>query len=267
MATVRPLRGFVADPGYAGRLASPPYDVLTTAEARRLADGNPYSFLHVTRPEVDCPVDASEASRLRHGQHTLEKFCAAGLLRQDAAPCFYAYALRQAGHLQRGIILGASVEDYRQKLVRKHELTRPDKEADRVAHMEAVQAQTGKVFLLHRPHPAIAQLLQEVCAAAATLELTAEDGVEHSLWRIDDPTQIRTVCAAFAELGPLYIADGHHRAAAAARVAQHTAAAAAQTILAAAFCIDQVQILPYHRVVLGVGGSALDTFWRGVRRS
>lgn len=269
MATVVPFRGWRVTAEQAARVLSVPYDVVNRDEAKALAAKNPVSFLHVTKPEIDfeAEVEATAEPVYARGAMALFQMIQKGILVQEEVPCYYAYALTMGSHRQVGVILGASLAEYINNKVRRHEFTRPDKEQDRVRHMEAVGAQTGKVFLLHRPHAGIAQVLERVTSEPALVDVATPDGVRHQLWSVSDAAQQKAITEGFDEVGPLYIADGHHRAAAAMRVAVARRAmgkarydSISERLLAVSFPCDQVQILPYHRVVKDLGDNTPEQF-------
>jgi uncharacterized protein (DUF1015 family) len=262
MAKIFPFRALRPRQEVAPRVASVPYDVVDRHEARALADGNPLSFLHVTKPEIDLPdeVGPHDDRVYAAGAQALARLVAEGSLVQDDSERLYAYQLQMGTHVQTGIVLCASVDDYEHNVVRKHELTRPDKEDDRVRHMEALGAQSGTVFLAHRDSAAVAAVVTAVTSRQPWVAFEADDGVVHRVWDIAAEDEIRALVDGFAALGPIYIADGHHRSAAALRVAakrrQHGAAAEApwERFLAVSFPRSEVQILPYNRVVRDLGG-------------
>ena len=269
MATVVPFRGWRVTAEQAARVAAVPYDVVNREEAKALAAENPISYLHVTKPEIDFAMDIDPVAEpvYAHGAMALHHLIAQGVLVQEERPCYYAYALTMGSHRQVGVVLAASLAEYIDNKVRRHEFTRPDKENDRVRHMEAVGAQTGKVFLLHRPHAGIDAVLKAVTQAAPSVDITTADGVRHALWSISDAAQQKAITQGFKEVGPLYIADGHHRAAAASRVAvsrramgKAKAESISERLLAVSFSTDQVKILPYHRLVRDLGGQTPDAF-------
>ncbi len=273
MATVYPFRAFRPRPDKVAQLASVPYDVVDRDEARALAKGNPASFLHVTKPEIDLPNKAdpySDAVYLQ-GQKALLEFMREGLLVQDKKPCFYAYELTMGSHKQTGIVLCASVTEYEENIVRKHEFTRPDKENDRLRHMESLKAQSGKVFLVHRDSEAIAGPLSAVTSQPPAYDFTAPDGIRHRFWVIDEDRHVKALVQGFKEQPVLYIADGHHRSAAAARYAQARRAEGAKDgehehFLAVSFPASEMQILPYNRVVKDLSGRSADAFLAEVRK-
>jgi uncharacterized protein (DUF1015 family) len=256
---LQPFPGLRPAPGRAAEVIAPPYDVVDTDEARRLVAGRPHSFLHISRAEVDLPegtdpYDPQVYARARRNLDTLREH---GVLRQDPTPCYYAYRLELGGRRQTGLVAGASVAAYQTGRIKKHELTRPAKEDDRVRQIAALDAQTGPVFLAHRADPTLRDLLARACDdTAPEVDVTAADGVRHRLWVISGPEAIAALTAAADTLPALYIADGHHRAAAAARVATERGQAAAGRFLAVTFPHDELTILPYNRVVQDLG--ALD---------
>ncbi len=267
MATVFPFSGLCARPELASRIASVPYDVVDRAEAQKLA-GDALSFLHVTKPEIDLPdaVDPYDARVYAQGRAALQKLVSEGALVAKSEPSFALYELTWQGREQTGVVLAASVPEYEQNLVKRHELTRPDKENDRVRHIEATAAQTGVVFLVHRDEPLLAREVAVVRAGAPTIDFTAPDGVRHRLWWISDVARMQKLTAGFAAAGPLYIADGHHRCAAAARVAASKRRGLAdptnpyERFVAVAFAASEVRILPYNRVVRDLAGRSPEQF-------
>ena len=274
MATIYPFRALRPQPELAAKLASVPYDVVDRDEARELARGNPHSFLHVTKPEIDLAdgVDPYSDQVYAQGAQAFASLLANGTLVQDDKPCLYAYELTMGSHRQTGVVLCASVTEYEQNIVRRHEYTRPDKETDRVRHMEALGVQSGKVFLVHRDSDAITIELEQTTQHAPLYDFAAPDGVHHRLWIIQDEAAIGSIVEAFAKLGVLYIADGHHRSAAAARNAQAQREkhgpqpnAEYERFLAVSFPASELQILPYNRVVRSLGGESPAAFLHEVR--
>jgi uncharacterized protein (DUF1015 family) len=267
MATISPFRALRPKPELAAQVAAVPYDVVDRAEARALAAGNERSFLHVTKPEIDLDdaVDPYSDEVYARGATALRRFVDDGVLAEDARPSLYVYALTREGHTQTGVVLLASVADYDANLVRKHELTRPDKENDRVRHMEALGAQSGTVFLVHKDHALITREVSAVSARAPAYDFTAADGVRHRLWVMDDARAVDHVVRGFHELGPIYIADGHHRSAAASRVAAaRKGAGESAKFLCVSFPVSEVRILPYNRVVKDLRGRSAAEFLRAV---
>ncbi len=244
-----PIRGLCPPAGRAAEVAELPYDVMDRQEARAMAAGRPHSFLHVSRPDIDLPDDAPAAQGYALAATALARLGEEGLLVRDAEPGFHAYRLTRAGHAQTGILGGASVAAYDDGRIRRHETTRPDKQADRVAHMRALGAQTGPAFLIHRPDARVARVVATVTDAPAPTDLVGPGGVRHEVWPVADPALVEELTAAFDALGALYIADGHHRSAAASIVHAQSPSASTSLFLAAAFPSDEVRILPYNRVV------------------
>ena len=257
MATVKPFAALRPKPELAARICELPYDVMSSAEARDLAAGNPWSFLHVSKPEIDLPpaTDLYAPAVYAKGKENFDRLRAQGALRQDQTPCFYLYRQIMGRHSQLGLVAVASCEEYLHNQIKKHELTRPDKEDDRVRHIETLDSQTGPVFLTYRAVGALDELLRSRAEGAADIDFTAADGVRHTAWVISSAAEIARIEELFGKAPALYIADGHHRSAAAARVFQ-TRRGAGQSafFLAVLFPHDQMQILPYNRVMKDLNG-------------
>ncbi|MEZ5316407.1 MAG: DUF1015 family protein [Vicinamibacterales bacterium] len=271
MAVITPFRALRPAPEAASSVASVPYDVVNTEEARALAADNPLSFLHVTRAEIDLPPDTNPYADEVYARAAanLETLRAAAPLLVDDAPSLYLYRLRMGTHEQTGVAGGFSVDEYDRNAIKKHEKTRRDKEDDRTRHIVETGAQTGIVFLAYPATPGIDDLVARLTQAAPVYDLAAPDGVGHTIWRVtgDDAT---AVAAAFRALPALYIADGHHRAASAARARQTRAAAPggageADRFIAVAFPDSQVKILAYNRIVRDLGGKTPEAFLEAVR--
>ncbi|EIC20273.1 DUF1015 domain-containing protein [Thiorhodovibrio frisius] len=263
MHLISPFRALRPPPTRASEVIAPPYDVMSTAEARVMAQGKPHSFLHVSRPEIDLPEgsDPSASAAYAKARENLQTLREQGLLARDPRPCLYVYRLTQGDHSQTGLAAVASVAAYRDGRIKKHELTRPAKENDRVRHIEALDAQTGPVFLIHRGADSISQQLAQHCAEPAQIEVLAEDGVNHQIWVIQDQAAVGALCADYNALDALYIADGHHRAAAAARVAEaRPDDPGAQDFLAVTFPDDQTRILAYNRLIRDLNGLTTGAF-------
>lgn len=274
MATVLPFAGMRPPGKLAEQVAAPPYDVISSGEARQLAENNPLSFLHINKPEIDLPedVDVHSDAVYEQGRQNMERFLAEGIFARDAHPAFYLYrqALEQDGqvlHAQTGIVGLVSADEYEKDIIRKHELTRPEKENDRVKHMQAVQAQTGPVFLTYRTEEKIERLVAEHCRASPEFDFTS-DNVRHQLWPLTDKDLLNEISSLFATVPTLFIADGHHRSAAAVRYrdycreqnTQHTGNEAYNFFMAVLFPHDQLNILGYHRVVRDLGGMDAQAF-------
>jgi uncharacterized protein (DUF1015 family) len=269
MPLIRPFAGLRPAAGRAAEVIAPPYDVLSSAEARARAQGRPWSFLHISKPEIDLAPDTDPYSPAVYtkAQENFARMLGEGVLQRDASPCYYLYRLVMGAHSQTGIVAAASVPDYEANRIRKHEHTRPDKEDDRVRQIDALNAQTGPVFLTYRRSFEIDAVVARAIAASPEVDEVADDGVRHSLWVLREPAPIEALTAAFDALPCLYIADGHHRSAAAARVAgarrqanaQHTGAEPYNYFLAVIFPDNQMQILDYNRVVRDLNGLAHET--------
>ena len=261
---VRPFAALRPAPGRAGDVAAPPYDVMNADEARLLAEGRPFSFLHVSRAEIDLApeTDPCAPEVYATAARNLKSFEASGALIRDTSPCFYVYRMTTADACQTGVAVSASVDAYNANRIRKHELTRPAKEDDRARQIEAVQAITGPVLLVNRADPDLASLLE----AATTAEPVAdvEDGgvVRHQVWRVSDAERIVAIARCINTMDALYIADGHHRSAAAARIAEARRAGASRDdgnarwngFLAVSFPDNELTILDYNRVVRDLNG-------------
>ena len=253
MALLRPFRALMPTPGHARAVAAPPYDVLTSAEARVRAAGDRLSFLHVSKPEIDLPeATAPDAPEVyAKGAENMAALLAEGVIaRAETASC-YVYRARMGAHSQTGIAGAASVADYRAGLIRRHELTRPDKVADRARQIEAVNAHTGPVMLAYRDDPALARVIAGITAGAPTLEASI-DGVDHAVW-VPSSGAAADLNAALDGLATLYIADGHHRSEAASSLAERRGVEDA-TFLGIAFPESEMRILDYNRVVRDLNG-------------
>ena len=270
MSLVRPLAALRPAPGRAADVIAPPYDVVTTDEARTRAAGRPWSFLHVSKPEIDLPAgaDPHSPSAYTKAAENLARLLHAGILVRDAAPAYYVYRVASGDHVQTGVVTATSIGAYEANRVRKHEHTRPDKEDDRVRHMQALNAQTGPVLVAYPRAPEIDAFLGEAARGAPDTDASLEDGVRHSIWPIRDAARIARVTALFDDVPALYIADGHHRSAAAARVAvarraahaHRTGDASYEWFLTVAFPHHELRILDYNRVVRDLAGMRLETF-------
>ena len=259
MATVKPFAALRPNPELASLICELPYDVLSSAEARELAAGNPLSFLHVSKPEIDLPpaTDLYDPSVYAKAKENFSGLINEGALRQDGHPWFYLYRLVMGRHTQIGLVAAASCEEYRQGIIKKHELTRPDKEDDRACHIETLNAQTGPAFLVYRAASELDEFIQKKVTGKPEIDFVAKDGVRHTSWSICQPGDVAAIGSAFARIPYLYIADGHHRSAAAARVC-HDRKGAGQSgwFLSVIFPHNQVQILPYNRVLKDLNGQS-----------
>ncbi len=246
-------------------VATLPYDVMNRDEAAKMAAGNPLSFLHVTRSEIDLPSDTNPYSpevyeKAAQNWNALKK----ARLAKDAVPAFYIYSLVMKGRRQTGIVATPAVKDYDTGIILKHEKTRKEKEDDRTRHISTLRAQTGPVFLTYKDSPAIDAIVTKTMASAPLFDFTAEDGIQHTGWRIaDDDTE--AVQNAFAQIPNLYIADGHHRAASASRAYATLKDGESDRFLAVIFPASQLKILPYNRVVFDLSGMDEEQFLAAVR--
>lgn len=262
MATVKPFRALRPVAAVAAEFASLPYDVMDTAEAREMVAQNPRSFLRVTRAEVDLPPETDPHAPAVYAQagKKLAEYVADGLLQREENACYYVYRQKMGEFVQTGLAAVCNVAEYEAGIVRKHELTRPDKEQDRVDHILGTGAQTGPVFLVYRQDSVIAAEVAKVTTGEPVYDFTAEDGIRHALWVMDDPAAIAAVAQAFVAKERLYIADGHHRAAAAARVSRLSAGKQAGSFLTVLFPDNEVHILDYNRVIYDWGGLTDEEF-------
>jgi len=274
MASIRPFRALRPTPDKAAAVSSVPYDVVTTDEARQLAGGNPLSFLHVTRSEIDLPPGTNPYAPevYEKARANFTALSERGSLVLDETPSLYFYRLRMGGHEQTGIAGCFTVDEYESDVIKKHERTRRDKEDDRTRHIVQLRAQTGVVFLTYRADQAIDALARQVSAGEPLYDFAAPDGVRHTIWRAG-LDQTDGLVTAFTRVPALYIADGHHRAASAARAREELASrsgstpdeAGADTFIAVAFPDDQVQILPYNRTIKDLGGRTARQFLGALR--
>ena len=255
MATIHPFQALRPAPDRAREVACVPYDVISTVEARRLAEGNPHSFLHVIRPEIDLPegTDEHDEAVYRKGAENLASFAQDGTMHTEEHPSLYVYRLVMNGRAQTGIYACVSVEDYDNDVILKHEKTRPDKEDDRTRHILEQRAHAEPVMLTYRDSAAIERIVNLAMATSPLYDFEAEDGVRHTVWRLDN--QAETV-AAFADVDRLYVADGHHRCKAASRAAAQIEADGAiakhpevRFFPAVLFPMSHMHIMPYNRIV------------------
>jgi uncharacterized protein (DUF1015 family) len=261
---VRPFRALRPARAYAAEVAAPPYDVLSSDEARVRAAGKPRSFLHVSKPEIDLPpgTDPYAPAVYAKGAETLARMRESGVLVRDAAPAYYVYRFTVGDLVQTGVAVAASIAAYDANRVRKHELTRPDKEDDRVRHMEALNAQTGPVLAAYPSAPSLDALLAEAARGEPDTDVVADGGVRHSVWPVRDAALIERIGALLDSLPAIYIADGHHRSAAASRVAANRRRPGVdgshEWFLVVAFPHHELRILDYNRVVRDLGGLTRD---------
>jgi len=272
VATIHPFRALRPQPAQASAVAAVPYDVVNAAEARGLADGNPLSFLRVSRPEIELPDETDPHADVVYAQAVANfaRLRDAAPLVQESSPSLYVYRLRMGTHEQTGVAACFSVDEYESDVIRKHERTRKDKEDDRTRHILDTRAQTGPVFLTYPASAAVDAVVRRTVAATPLFDFTARDGIQHTLWLVAE-AHVAALVAAYAAIPFLYIADGHHRAASAARAratmrdrAPGAGPIEADTFLAVAFPDDQTQVLPYHRVVKDLAGHSPESFLEGL---
>lgn len=268
MSLIKPFRGLRPQPENAADVAAPPYDVLNTAEARERAEGKPWSFLHISKPEIDLPegTDPYAPEVYAKGAENLQRQIDEGILIRDDKPCYYAYRIRMGKHVQTGLVFAGSVADYDTNRIRKHEFTRPAKEDDRVRQITALNAQTGPVLLAYRASSEVGMIIASVVIGDPLYDLVADDGVAHTLWLIDDDAKIERLTEIFDAMDALYIADGHHRSASGSRVSKAKNEAEGTEagnhswdyFLCVAFPHNETQILDYNRVVKDLNGLSED---------
>jgi uncharacterized protein (DUF1015 family) len=271
---IKPFRALRPAPGRAAEVLAPPYDVLSSAEARGRAKGKPWSFLHISKPEIDLDpgIDPYDRAVYAKAAENLQRMVAANVLVRDANPLYYVYRLSgpdpRGGRAlkQTGLACVASLADYAINRVRKHEHTTPTKEDDRVRQIEAVNAETGPVMIAYPAAPEIDAILTRVAEGRAEVDVTADDGVRHEMWVVADPAMIAKLTAAFDALPAIYIADGHHRSAAAARVAKARGGAGSHSdFLAVVFPHHEMTILDYNRVMRDLNGHTPEALLAALR--
>ena len=274
---LQPFAGLRPSPEFAEAVIAPPYDVVTSDEARKLAKSNPWSFLHISKPEIDLPpgIDPHVDEVYRKGAENMARMLEKGVLCQDQAPSYYIYRIETELHCQTGVVGAGSVDAYEKNLIRRHELTRLDKETDRVKQILAVNAQTGPVFTTHKSNIPLSNLMDEITAGEPAYSVNNEAGEVHTLWVVNKRKQIKRIRESFQNIGVIYIADGHHRSAAAFRVAlerkkantAHTGLEAYNTFLIVSFPDTEVQIKDYNRVVKGLNGLNIPLFLKRIENS
>ena len=273
MPLIKPFAGLRPVPERAEEVVAPPYDVLNSTEARQRADGRPWSFLHISKAEIDLPegTDPYDPSVYAKSAENLRKMMEEGILIREDKPCYYVYRLIMDGHSQVGLVATASVADYDINRVRKHEYTRPAKEDDRVRQIEALNAQTGPVLLAYKSQADMDAILEQTTKQAPLVDVTADDGVQHTFWVIDDDATIEKISAGFDAMDAIYIADGHHRSASASRVAKSHALSDAggdqssDYFLSVIYPHNQMNILDYNRVITDLNGLSKDELLQKVR--
>lgn len=271
MVTISPFKALRPEAQHARHVASRPYDVLNSREAKVAAQGNPLSFLHITKSEIDLPesVDIHAQKVYDTAKENLDAFISRNILFRESKPCLYIYRLTMKGRVQTGLVCGSSVDDYENELIRKHEFTRPDKEEDRINHILTTTAQTGNVFLAYRQVSEIDTLIDSwMKQKQPVYDFEAEDGIGHTVWIINDDDTIGKLVRLFREKVPCtYIADGHHRAASAAKTRARlgkSAKASANIFLTTLFPSNQLHIMDYNRVVKDLNGLSTADFLRAL---
>lgn len=277
MSSVRPFRGYRPKPELAARIASFPYDVISSDEARQIAAGNPYSFLHVGKPEIDLPPDVPlyDDRVYAKGVENLRRFIAEGILLKEGEPCFYVYQQKMGDHVQAGLVCLCSVKEYEDGLIKRHEFTRKDKEDDRTRHVTEQNANAEPVFLAYRAQAAIDEIVDRVRSCDPVHDLVSEDGIGHTVWVVADADDVESLERLFANVPALYVADGHHRTAAAVRTGQALRAESGtrtgeepfEHFMAVVFPHDQLQIMDYNRVVKDLNGLTPEQFLSKVGES
>ncbi len=264
MSTIRPFAALRPPKEYVEQVSSLPYDVMSHEEACRMAEGNPSSFLHICRADIDTDEERiHDACTYEMSNYNLQEFIRKGFLRKDAAPCYYIYRQMMWGRVQTGIVGCASVDEYLNNTILKHELTRKEKELDRINHFDACSTQTEPVFLAYRKHEGISTAIREwIKFHKPEYDFTSDDGVTHLLWPVTDATVIETIRKGFEEVPTLYIADGHHRTASSAAVSakrraekpDYTGEEEFNYLMAVTFCDEDLFIMDYNRVVSDLNG-------------
>ncbi|MCF6184712.1 MAG: DUF1015 family protein [Bacteroidales bacterium] len=278
MSILKPFKGIRPRPDIAEKVAARPYDVLNSAEARKEAEGNPYSFLHINKPEIDLPEDIDIHSAPVYGKakENFERMFKEGVFIQDEKPCYYIYAQTMNGKIQYGLVAGASVDDYVNGIIKKHELTRPDKEEDRMNRVRVSNINAGPVFFAYRDNEKIDKIVSKKTAEKPEYDFTSEDGVRHQMWIINEDEKVKNIEKIFAEeVEYIYVADGHHRTAAAALVGKerreqnpnHTGNEEYNFFLSVNFPESQLTIIDYNRVVKDLNGLSEEEFIEKLKAS
>ena len=270
MATVRPFKGLRAPRDIAPKLASLPYDVMNSEEARKMAEGNPHCFLHVTKPEIDLDpkIDLYDPKVYAQAKENFSDFIKKGYLKQDPEPGFYVYRQVMKGRAQTGLVACFSADEYWNDTIKKHELTRADKEEDRLKHVDITNANTGPVFLTYRAKTGIDDLVGEIVKNPPEYDFVTGDGIRHVMWIANDKNWGEKIAGEFRKIPNLYVADGHHRSAAAARIARvrkeknpgHTGNEEYNFFLAVVFPHNQLYIMDYNRIVKDLNGLSEEKF-------
>lgn len=265
-----PFKGITPAEEFAAAVVAPPYDVLSSAEAKVKAAGKPQSFLHISKAEIDFEGDVSPYDDRVYAK-AAENFASLlkqNVLKKDDSPCYYVYQMAMGSHTQTGLAVAASVKAYDEGRIKRHELTRVAKENDRVRQIRTVGAQTGPALLINKDIPAVKTLLKEIAQTRKPLfSVIGDNNVRHTLWRVDNTNEINMITTSFAAQDEAYIADGHHRSAAASRLAAEDGASATGRFLAVAYFEDEMRIWDYNRVVFDLNGKSEEEFLSEVRKA
>ena len=273
MVTISPFKALRPAAELAKQVASRPYDVLNSKEAKIEAQGNNVSFLHITKGEIDLPesMDSHAPEVYEKAKENLDAFMSRNILFRESKACYYIYELQMNGKSQTGLVCGSSVDDYENDLIKKHEFTRPEKELDRINHIKTTGAQTGNVFLAYRNVAEIDELINKWKEKSPVYNFTAEDDIQHTVWIVNDDDTIEKISNLFKEKVPCtYIADGHHRAASAAKVRAALGTDApegANIFLTTLFPSNQLYIMDYNRVVTDLNGLSNDDFLSAIKNN
>ncbi len=277
MAEIRPFRAVRPAPELADKVAALPYDVMSSDEAREMVKGNPYSFLHVDKAEIDLDpdIDLYDPRVYDKARENLQAMITGDILKEEGKPCFYIYRQVMGGRAQTGLVACASIDDYLNNIIKKHELTRADKELDRTRHVDICDANTGPIFLTYPARAEINAITTAWTQPTPLYDFTAEDGIRHIVWVIDDEQVIKQLVDLFSGIEYLYIADGHHRSASAVRVGQmrrqanpdYTGKEDYNCFLAVIFPDADLYIMDYNRVVKDLFGQSSDEFLQRVDKS
>ena len=276
MAIIKPFKAYRPTTN-AEKIACPPYDVISSEEARKMAEGNPISFLHIDKPEIDLPpeTDLYDSSVYAKGRENLDKFIAEGILKEEKKPCLYIYAQTMNGRTQYGIVAATSTDEYDKGLIRKHELTRKDKEEDRTRHIQTLAATTGPVFLTYPDSKKINALVADICKKEPVYNFTTEDKITHQVWVIADDAIINELEQEFKNIPLLYVADGHHRSASASNNARqkraqnpnHTGEESYNYFLSVIFPASHLFVMAYNRLVKDLNGMTEQQFFDALKQN
>ncbi len=268
MAVIRPFQGIRPDPKLVSDIAALPYDVYSSQEAREIVKENPRSFLKIDRAETQFPegtnIYAPEV--YEKAAKTIREMKESGEFVQDAAPCYYIYSLTMDGRVQTGLVCCASADDYLNQVIKKHENTREDKEQDRIRHVDVCSAHTGPIFLIYRTNKEAQEIMETVTKGVPLYDFTGDDGIRHRMWKAEDESTVEKLTDIFAKVESLYVADGHHRAASAVKVALkrrdenpgYTGEEEFNYFLSVLFPEEQLKIYDYNRIVHNVSGKTGD---------